>query len=370
MSREDTFPWWKITFSLLALAFLVAPIWLLISNIKDAGGAQEMSKPFTVSPLINNYDGYHPSLVYSTKNGNTSDLCITFQFLKLDPATTYATFGILIGTTAYGMQQLAQLALAHTKNVTLAISSNSGLDTISRNISISDLASSPATTSCDSKNANSPELKKTAKDLYQNAKVEWRQDIFVLGQPRAFPQDWYELKDTVTVSAKVSAGQEDLPSSVIMMSRNEDLPLDVNNDNSSDANDAKLLEFVIDRPSWVIVYTYVVSAMPLSLLVALIIVQYARKQDAPKLHEIAFGVAATIVAILPLRAVLVPSALSDRLTRLDIVFGTEVILLVALSIIWAIWAPVRPSSDDCRPEPPPKSPAAEPPAPPASTCSS
>ena len=57
----------------------------------------------------------------------------------------------------------------------------------------------------------------------------------------------------------------------------------------------------------------------------------------PSGYEIAFGVAATLVVILLLRAVLVPSSL-PTLTRLDIVFGTGVAFLVAVSLAWIfIW---------------------------------
>jgi amino acid transporter len=83
--------------------------------------------------------------------------------------------------------------------------------------------------------------------------------------------------------------------------------------------------------------------MPFLLMIGLLIA-YARKREdwrperkVPAVYEIAFGVAATLVAILLLRAVLVPSSL-PTLTRLDIVFGTGVAFLVAVSLAWIfIW---------------------------------
>jgi hypothetical protein len=72
--------------------------------------------------------------------------------------------------------------------------------------------------------------------------------------------------------------------------------------------------------------------MPFALLIILGLFQLRRRNDSPKAYEVAFGVGATMVAILPLHAVLVPAALPG-LTRLDIVFSTEIALLVGLSIL-------------------------------------
>jgi hypothetical protein len=53
---------------------------------------------------------------------------------------------------------------------------------------------------------------------------------------------------------------------------------------------------------------------------------------------VAFGIAATLLAILSLRTVLVPTSL-PALTRLDLIFGIGVTLLVVGSIIWmGIWS--------------------------------
>jgi hypothetical protein len=75
---------------------------------------------------------------------------------------------------------------------------------------------------------------------------------------------------------------------------------------------------------------------------------YSPDRTVPAVHEIAFGVAATLVAILPLRAVLVPSSLPS-LTRLDIAFGISVALLVALSVTWVIvWPQQTPAESPGR----------------------
>jgi hypothetical protein len=97
----------------------------------------------------------------------------------------------------------------------------------------------------------------------------------------------------------------------------------------------------------VVFYSYFLACLPFILLVALLSKLAYRRED-PDTNQIAFGVAATMIAILTLRSVLVPSAISD-LTRIDFVFGTEVAALVALSVLWVnVWAPVltRPAAAD------------------------
>jgi hypothetical protein len=74
----------------------------------------------------------------------------------------------------------------------------------------------------------------------------------------------------------------------------------------------------------------------------------------PEAFELAFGVAATLVAILPLRTVLVPPSLPNP-TRLDIYFGTEAVFLVALSAMWvflSFFSPGKIRSQSKGPGPP------------------
>ena len=72
-------------------------------------------------------------------------------------------------------------------------------------------------------------------------------------------------------------------------------------------------------------------------------IKYSPERSVPAVYEIVFGVAAALVAILPLRAVLIPSSLPS-LTRLDIFFGTGAALLVASSVTWIfVWGPPEPA---------------------------
>jgi hypothetical protein len=318
--------------SLFVLAlFLTLPVWLLVDNYVDAAGIQVIPSPaMNLSPPKDGYFG-NPVEVYSSEeNGYASDFCVTFEFVGLDEATSYTDFEILIGATEQGKQQLKDLASSH-KSGQLVFMSNSGLSNFARTFSLSALEGAPAT-SCGSDNAGiSPAL------LDRNAGVRLRQQIFTLGTPRAFPNDAYELNDLVTVSVP-AAGQE-LYSSLIMTSRDEDFKLTagIYDPSNHDAASNRLM-FVIRRPVLMIWYTYWVAAMPFVLLIGIFGIRYFPMRGlsggkVPEAHEVAFGVAATLVAILPLHTVLVPNSLPSP-TRLDIYFGIGITLLVAVSILW------------------------------------
>jgi hypothetical protein len=133
-----------------------------------------------------------------------------------------------------------------------------------------------------------------------------------------------------------------LAESIIATMRDQDLTMTVSRNRRTLVGLNQLqpnFQFTLQRSSWFIAYTYLIASMPFLLMMGLLIA-YARKRGdwlperkVPAVYEIAFGVAATLVAILPLRAVLVPSSL-PTLTRLDIAFGTGVTFLVAVSLAW------------------------------------
>jgi hypothetical protein len=157
----------------------------------------------------------------------------------------------------------------------------------------------------------------------------------MLGAQRAFPNDWYELDDTVSVSVP---GIQPLYPSLIMASRDENYSLRASVYKSGAQENAgpNALEFTIRRPWQFWTYTYIVASMPIVLLVGVFLIKYSgRGKEIPKPYEVAFGVAATLVAILPLRSVLVPSTLPSP-TRLDIFFGLGIVFLVVGSIIWVL----------------------------------
>jgi hypothetical protein len=345
---------WRGVISVLIIGILsFVPAHLLYSNVSDSSGIHSLDqsashRSASLSRPTDNYYGV-PRVIYPARS---SDLCVTFGFLTLDPAASSANFAILIGATQHGMQQLAALGKhGRYKSVSLVVSSNIGLSSIDIPVPLSTLDHGQAS-ACESGLPSQFQL-------LRRAEFRTTQNIFVLGQPRSFPDDWYELNDSVTACAiekiqdTCAAGpshEVKLPSSLIMMTRDEDLPMKVGIDDPS----KKLpfidpLTFTITRPGWIILYTYWLAAMPFLLLITLGGYQYIRQRNVPKAYEVAFGVAATMVAILPLRAVLVPSSLPS-LTRLDLMFSTEVALLVALSIVWVItWPPASPGTRPAMP---------------------
>lgn len=327
---------WRVPLILLILAFFVIPVWLLVDNYTDSSGVEELPNGTSLGAPRYNYFGNAIEVYSPPESGYPNDLCVTFEFLGLNEATSQANFGILIEATKTGDQQLeSQLqALAHPpKRGTLEISSTSGISNISIPFSISTLENTRAVT-CSSPSPNPVDL-----DL--DAGIRITQSIFTLGTPRAFPNDWYELDDAVNISIPGTT----LYSSLIMTSRDEDFSLSVSVYKPSKTSNAgpDILEFTIRRPWLVRWYTYTVAAMPFVLLIGVFLIKYWRSgnvQDGdpdqiPQPWEVAFGVAATLVAILPLRSVLVPSSLPSP-TRLDIDFGLGTIFLVVFSIIWIL----------------------------------
>lgn len=328
----------------LIAAFCFVPVTLLAQNVSESAGIQNLSDGASLSASNNEYYG-PPAGIYVSSD---SDVCITFEFLGLNPATSFASFGIVVGSTGSGaatirnMQRYAPL---------LVISSNAGLSSIAIPIPSSALTGK-YNRSC------SPRPQGYVREVGFRA----RQDIFVLGQPRAFPNDWYELDDTVTLYMCPPGGAQDqcatgssqqgtaqlppvpLKESLLATTRDQDMEMGVSTEKYLEPGQKELrFNFVLRRQGWFIAYTYFIAVMPFVLMIGLFGAyafrrkNYTPERKVPAVYEIAFGVAAALVAILPLRAVLIPSSLPS-LTRLDVVFGIGTALLVALSLAWVfIW---------------------------------
>lgn len=345
----------------IVAAFCFVPVRLFFQNLSDSAGMQNLTQPTVLSPPTDNYYG-PPTEIYPY---GSSDVCVAFEFLNMDPATSFATFGIVVGLAPPGRQPIRQWVKGGD-TLLLRIGSNVGLSSILIPVSTSALQPVLALP----RDQPSSACNNGSKSRYiRGAGFRMLQNIFVLGQPRAFPNDWYELDDEVTVylcAAKQSnedctsglnqngtaSTPRTVPASLIMTTRDEDWTVTVNKDGFGSRPTASQLAFILRRPSWVIKYTYFIAILPFLLIIGLFVAYARRKQiygldqDAPKVHEIAFGVAAALVAILPLRAVLVPSSLPN-LTRLDIVFSTGAALLVGLSLTWVlVWT--KPKKDKKR----------------------
>lgn len=336
----------KVGITLLACAIPVVPILLLVQNNFDSAGFVELGNPATnLSPPRDDYYGT-PTEVYSA-NGS-GDFCVTFEFLGLDPSVPDVTLGILVGVTSAGQKALTRLAAHGYREVSLVVKSDSGLSNFEIPVKVSVLAAAPVTP-C---GAHPLQM-----NLDQDAAYRATRTLSLLGQPRAFPQDWYELDDSIGVIAGHSQNGQALSSSLVMMSRDEDLRAGVHIDQGTYQNlpyqnlpSRHQLFFTVHRPPWVITYTYWVAAMPFLLLVALLCFKRFVQRTPLEPSDAAFGLAAAMVAILPLHQVLVPSTIPG-LTRLDLLFGLGICCLVAASILWVVvWLPLPPPEPD--PDPP------------------
>ena len=331
----------RILATAFVLALPVIPIILLIQNNFDASGFQPLGNPAT--NLASPKDDYYgpPTEVYSANSdGTAADLCVTFEFLGLDPTSPNVSMGILVGVTGPGRKYLSTLSERGFKEVSLVVKSNSGLSNFEIPVRVSVLAAAPVT-SCGGR------LRQD--NLDQNAAYRASWTLSLLGQPRAFPQDWYELDDSVGVIAGHSQNGSAIPSSLVMMSRDEDVRVGVQIDQASYQNlpyqnlpSMHQLFFTVHRPPWIVTYTYWVGAMPFVLLGVLLWYKRIAQREPLAPSEVAFGLAAALVAILPLHTVLVPSTIPG-LTRLDLLFGLGICILVAGSILWVVvWRPPDP----------------------------
>jgi hypothetical protein len=328
----------RVIITVLACAVPVVPILLLVQNNFDSAGFESLGNPATtLSPPRDDYYG-SPTEVYSADGyGTSADFCVTFEFLGLNPSAPDVSLGILVGVTSAGESELSTLAQEGYRKVSVVVKSDSGLSNFEIPISTSVLASAPITP-C---GAHPLQM-----NLDQDAAYRATWTLSVLGQPRAFPQDWYELDDSVGVIAGHGQIGQEIPSSLIMMSRDEDLRVGVHVDQGSYQNAPYLnlpgthqLFFTVHRPPWVVTYTYWVAAMPFLLLIALLWFKRFALRETLEPADAAFGLAAAMVAILPLHQVLVPSTIPG-LTRLDLLFGLGICFLVAASILWVVvWPP-------------------------------
>jgi hypothetical protein len=315
-----------LTSGVIFIVFLSVPLVLLGENIYESGGSKDLAPGSSVLSAAD--DGYYGTPTQLSPPDKKPDFCITVEFLGITPTTPSVTLGILVGVTSYGASELQQLVLQHYKIVSLWISSNSGLSSIQIPIDVSLLEHAPNDLSTCGSGSLTPE------ELDQGARYRATDNgITILGQSRAFPNDWYELDDSVVVRKGQDVNGGWLSSSLIMMTRDQDLStwVQVNHTPGGVGDYAHRLKFKVGRPWWTIVYTYWIASMPFVLLIVLLAREKA-KGAWPGPSTLAFGVAAVLVAILPLRTVLVPTSIPG-LTRLDIYFGIGIVFLVAGSIV-------------------------------------
>jgi hypothetical protein len=87
------------------------------------------------------------------------------------------------------------------------------------------------------------------------------------------------------------------------------------------------------RPGATITYIYVAALVPLILaLIFLHLLFFSRHAESRRVEEYMEALIVTVVAVLPLRLVLVPAELSG-LTRVDLVLGLGLFSIVAIAVI-------------------------------------
>jgi hypothetical protein len=221
-------------------------------------------------------------------------------------------------------------------NMSLVLKSGNGVASLVIPIHSSTLVAARPST-CDTA---SPTLRELGQ-LDRNAAFRTTQDILVLGQPRAFPEDSYQAGESVAVLAGRGTYGIALPSSLIIASGNQDFSLGVHLDDAAAGIRGAYypLVFTVRRSRLFFGYTYLIGALPFVLLVGLMIYAYVNRKMGD-IYQVALAVAATLVAILPLRAVLVPASVPG-LTRLDLLFGSGISLLVTLTFAFVIIWPRR-----------------------------
>src|SRR6266568_1684146 len=209
----------RVVITALVSLIPVVPIILLVQNNFDSAGFQPLGNPATnLSAPRDDYYGV-PTEVYSANgDGTAADLCVTFEFLGLNPSVPEVSLGILVGVTSQGKAALSGLTARGFKDVSVVVKSNSGLSNFEIPVAVSVLAAAPVTHCGTHPRQN---------NLDQNAAYRATWTLSLLGQPRAFPQDWYELDDSVGVIAGNSQNGQALPSSLVMMSRDEDVRVGV-----------------------------------------------------------------------------------------------------------------------------------------------
>src|SRR5579859_1264729 len=177
----------KVIFTVVLIGLLCAlPVSLLIHNIVQSSGAESLSSAETLGDPQNDYfSGATP--VYSSA---ASHVCVAFEFLGFDPSTSYASFAMAISEAKANEGYIQhELDTGYSAGV-LVIRSYFGLDPIVVPFPLVDLTTGVLSDACT-----------TGSSARYNHGVGFRaqESSYMLGQPRAFPMDWYELDDTISV---------------------------------------------------------------------------------------------------------------------------------------------------------------------------
>jgi len=294
-----------------------------------------------------------PVVVYPAQD-SPEVFCFSFLFLGLSSGeTSSAQLQITIRTTEQGQAMLEHVYSPQATG-TLTIQSLGGASS-SIPVPLSALKqpnSSAPVTSC----AQEPPV---SRDFPEGITVTTSAPV--MGVPRAFPNDWYDLLTQFYLSFPQVPGTKNVPFNwsrhtlVTMTSNDVDYSVSAAGGTTgrggTDTPPTLGILATIVRPRLFQSYIYLVASAPFILLVSIFAIYYSRnpRRRKPEPYELAFGITAALVAILPLRSVLIPSSLPSP-TRLDILFGIGTMFLVVSSIIWLIFSTATPDQDGSQPK--------------------
>ena len=344
-SRHRSIPWRRLLISLLIIAAgLSIPVLLLIENFR-----QSPSAPVFPADVTHNLSD-SPVTVYPAPN-SPEVFCLSISFLSLSSGeTSSAQLQIAIRTTEQGQAMLEHVYSPQTTGTLTIQSFGEASSSIPVPLSVLKQPNSSApVTSCDQEPSAS----------YSPGGITVNTSAFVTGVPRAFPNDWYDLTVNFYLSFPPVPGAKNVPywsdyTSVAMTSNDVDYSVSVfagtGYSGGRSLHNIGILATIV-RPRLFQSYIYLVASAPFVLLISIFAIYYSRKprRRKPEPYELAFGITAALVAILPLRSVLIPSSLPSP-TRLDILFGIGTIFLVVSSIIWLIFSTATPDDDGSQPK--------------------
>jgi hypothetical protein len=325
----------------LALAFvalLAAPLWVLGYNVNQSV-APDLAEP--VADLGAPYAGSYaaPRSVLEDEFDSAGLVCVSLVVRTVDPRRLTAPSSILVTPTQAAQDALAASVArgesATEDQVTLRIEYRLGATDVAIRMPLADLLAADR--------GRLPEACPTD-ELHPRPPYQADVELPVVGQPRAFPNDWYWLTAYVAMFQPAGGAEGDgrccLPFALDVTRGTEDLRMAIQLDTVVD--DAFLpLELKAQRPWRIVFYTYVVAIVPPLILGGLLFWQLGRRrrsEASPAPHELLFGMAAILLALLPLRQVLVPAEIQS-LTRVDAAFAAIIMLLLWAAIAWSVHRP-------------------------------
>jgi hypothetical protein len=343
-SRRRNIPWRRLLISILVIvAGLSIPMLLLIENFR-----QSASAPVFPSEFITHHLSGSSVVVYAAPDSPVV-FCLTLSFLSLSSGET-SSDQLRVGLTVTE-QGLAMLERIYSPQATGTLTIQSfGEPNSSIPLPLSVL-----------KELAVPSCSREQLDQFAPGQTDVITSSAVTGVPRAFPNDWYALGNVVYISFPPTPGTKNIRywsgyTSVLMSSEDVDYSLSVFADDASNFSTEPnlgpiLITAYIVRPRLFQSYIYLVAAAPFILLISIFAIYYSRnpRRRKPEPYELAFGITAALVAILPLRSVLIPSSLPSP-TRLDLFFGVGAIFLVVSSIVWLIFSSATPDDNGSQPK--------------------